>query len=266
MQKACYLFLLVSPLFFLPSWIKINQIHYSSQQYFAQDQVEEYAESITVRVFPENSNNDLGGSGVLVYRSNDQYTIVTNYHVIAQRELQKDELTNNNAYQIQTFDRKIHTAKIIYIPQSDQDNDIAFLSFTTSDRIYPVATLKSDLAIAKETAVIAAGFPFGNDLKQSQTFQVTKGKITEVLQRPFIGGYQIGYTNSVVKGMSGGPVLNYNQELIGINGMGQYPLFGNPYTFEDGSTIPDRKWEDFNQLSWAVPIRIIKDIKQKNRF
>ncbi len=275
MQKAYSLFFLVCPLFFLPSWTEINQIHYSLQQYFNQDKVEEYAESITVRVFPENSNNNIGGSGVLVYRTEDQYTIVTNHHVITQADRVKstfegdrkqDTVTNNNTYQIQTFDRKIHAAKIIYIPKSDRDNDVAFLTFTSSDRIYPVATLKSDIAIEATTSVIAGGFPFGNDLKQSQTFQVTEGTITEVLERPFIGGYQIGYTNSVLKGMSGGPVLNYNQELIGINGMGQYPLFGNPYTFEDGSTIPDSKWEDFSQLSWAVPIKIIKGIKEKNRF
>ena len=82
MQKACSLFFLVCPLFFLPSWTKINQIHYSLQRYFNQDKVEEYAESITVRVFPENSNNNIGGSGVLVYRTEDQYTIVTNHHVL----------------------------------------------------------------------------------------------------------------------------------------------------------------------------------------
>ena len=100
MQKACSLFLLVSPLFFLPSWTDINQIHYSLGRYFYRAKVEKYAESITVRVFPENSNNDIGGSGVLVYRAENQYTVVTNHHVIDKSDRVKGELTSNNTYQI----------------------------------------------------------------------------------------------------------------------------------------------------------------------
>ncbi len=234
-----------------------NQYQFASFQYRQKHQVKKYAESITVRIFPENSNNNIGGSGILVHKRKNQYTVVTNYHVINKKDL---------VYQVQTFDGKVHNGQTLYVPESDDKGDVAFLVFTSSDLSYPVATLKSDINIEKETSVIAGGFPFGNDLKQSQTFQVTDGKITEVLERPFIGGYQIGYTNSVVKGMSGGPVLNYNQELIGINGMRQYPLLGNPYIFEDGSTIPDDKWEDFSQLSWAVPIEIIERIQEKNVF
>ena len=220
-------------------------------------EVEKYAKSITVRIFPKNSNNLSGGSGVLVGKTQNQYTILTNYHVINQKNL---------TYQVATFDGRVYEAQILYVPESDTKGDVAFLTFTSNNPTYPIATLKSDIIIEKETSVISGGFPFENDLKQSQTFQITEGKITEVLDRPFIGGYQIGYTNSVRKGMSGGPVLNYNQELIGINGMGQYPLFGNPYTFEDGSTIPDSEWDGFSQLSWAVPISIIKGIREKNTF
>ncbi len=232
-----------------------NQNQFVSSEYRDKHQLEKYAKSITVRIFPENSNNDTGGSGVLIYQSNNQYTVVTNYHVINKKDL---------VYQVETFDGKVYNAQKLYVPESDDRGDVAFLRFTSSDRNYPVATLKSNIAIKKETSVIAGGFPFGNDLKQSQKFQTTEGTITEVLERPFIGGYQIGYTNSVVKGMSGGPVLNYHQELVGINGMGQYPLFGNPYTFADGSTITDTQWDNFSQLSWAVPVEIIKQIQEKN--
>ncbi len=243
-----------------------NQIHTSLEKYYHHGKLEKYAESITVRIFTENSNNYRGGSGVLIHQTDNQYTIVTNYHVIVQSDHSPDKTIDNATYQVQTFDNKIHNAQIIYLPESDRDTDIAFLRFTTSDRNYPVATLKSNITIENKTSVIAGGFPFGNDLKQSQTFQITEGTITEVLERPFIGGYQIGYTNPVIKGMSGGPVLNYHQELVGINGMGQHPLFGNPYIFVDGSTITDSQWEDYSQLSWAVPIEIIKRIQEKNIF
>ena len=148
-------------------------------------------------------------------------------------------LIDNPNFQVQTFENKIDSAQIIYIPESDQDTDVAFLRLTSSDRNYHIATLKSNINIEKETSVIAGGVPFGNDLKQSQKFQITEGTIKEVLERAFTGGYQIGYTNSVIKGMTGRPILNYHQELVGINGMGQYSLFGNPYTFAHGATITD---------------------------
>ena len=239
------------------SEIRTEQNYNVLGQFSAKSRVEKYAKSITVRVFPANSDNDIGGSGVLIRRAKDQYTVVTNHHVITQ---------SDRVYQVQTCDNKIHTAEIVYLPESADESDVAFLVFTSSDRDYPTATLKSGLNIETQTPVIAGGFPFDNNLKQSSTFQGTEGIISKILERPFVGGYQIGYTNAVVRGMSGGPVLNYEGELLGINGMGQQPLFGNPYTFEDGSTIPDRDWEDFSKLSWAVPIEIIDRIKEKNIF
>ena len=226
-------------------------------QSFQQSRVEQYAESITVRVFPEDSINGVGGSGVLIRRAKNRYTVVTNHHVINK---------SDRTYRVQTFDGQVYTAQIIYVPQSDAEGDVGFLVFNSSDRNYPVVALNSNLKIEKATPVIAGGFPFDKNLKQSQTFQGTQGTISEVLERPFIGGYQIGYTNAIVKGMSGGPVLNYDRELVGINGLGQYPLLGNPYTFEDGSTIPDSQWENFQQLSWAVPIEIIERISEQNLF
>ena len=234
---------------------KINYDRSSWKQSFQQHRVEQYAESIAVRIFPENSDNTIGGSGVLIHRAQDRYTVVTNHHVINK---------SDRAYRVQTPDGQVYPAQIIYVPQSDSEGDVGFLVFKSSDRNYPVVALKSNLKIEKETPVVAGGFPFNNNLQQSQTFHSTEGTISEVLERPFIGGYQIGYTNNVVQGMSGGPVLNYDRELVGINGLGQYPLLGNPYTFADGSTILDNQWEDFQQLSWAVPIEIIDRIKKKN--
>ncbi|MDJ0897219.1 MAG: serine protease [Xenococcus sp. MO_188.B8] len=220
----------------------------SSQRYFSQSQLNQYAKSVTVRIFT-TKNPDRGGSGVLIKQDGNLYTVVTNNHVIDNQQ---------DSYQIQAPDAQIYSADILEISQSE--DDIGFLVFYSPDSIYQIATTLQKPMIRKRISVTAGGFPYTDNFKQSHKFQITKGQITEILNRPFVGGYQIGYTNLVANGMSGGPLLNNYGELIGINGMGQEPLFGNPYIFKDGSTISETDWERFNNLSWAIPMQVINKL------
>jgi hypothetical protein len=74
------------------------------------------------------------------------------------------------------------------------------------------------------------------------------------------GGYQIGYTNGVVKGMSGGPLLNHDGELVGINGIHGEPLWEVVYLYEDGSE-PDAGLQGLIAAnSWAVPMERLQGL------
>ena len=86
-------------------------------------------------------------------------------------------------------------------------------------------------------------------------FIFTAGKISLLLKKPLLGGYQIGYTNEVRKGMSGAPVLNTRGEVVAINGLQSEPLWQTQELYQDGEK-PDSATEKLIvSSSMAVPMR-----------
>lgn len=68
-------------------------------------------------------------------------------------------------------------------------------------------------------------------------------------------GYQLGYTNDIAEGMSGGPVLDISGKLVGINGKSKYPLGGiDVFKLADGSVPSQAVFRQMEALSWAIPI------------
>jgi hypothetical protein len=73
----------------------------------------------------------------------------------------------------------------------------------------------------------------------------------------FRGGYQIGATNSVSQGLSGGPLFNQKREIIGITGRRKYPSWGNPYIFDDNSVATPAEKAQMQHYSWFIPINFV---------
>lgn len=197
--------------------------------------------SITVKILDGAAES--WGSGIIVKSEGEVYTVVTNQHV----------LRGGTSYQVQTPDGRIYPAQAIATP-GFQDRDLAALTFR-SFQTYQVATLATSAQRRIGDRVYAVGFPAHNPRVKGLYF--TEGQISIIVIQPFVGGYQIGYTNPVEKGMSGGPLLNESGEVIGINGMHAYPLWGNPYIFPDGTTLPVWVQEQMRLLSWAIPIESV---------
>ena len=232
------------------SIMTISQYHQPTPQYLSEQEVAIYARSVTVRIFSEEDPY-VGASGILIRQQGQKYTVVTNHHVIKKRD---------RSYHIQTPDGNYYSTNIL---ASNSDDDLGFLTFYSPEQTYETVAVKQSFHTSAEVPVISGGFPYRDDFAQSQEFRFSTGNIAQVLDRSFIGGYQIGYTNFVAMGMSGGPILNYYGELIGINGMGKYPLFGNPYVFKDGSTVSNEEWDRMSELSWGIPGEQILTILNK---
>jgi len=173
------------------------------------------------------------GSGVIVQQQGNTYTVVTNRHVA----------NRGDNYQIQTHDRYLHRGEFITTAESD---DLALLKFK-SDRPYSVATVNSQ-PLQPNEPLFAAGFP-----ANSTILDVASGILILQPAKPLKQAYQLGYSNRIVTGMSGGAIFNLDGEVIGINGRSANPIIPD-YQYQD-LTYPDLELQQqMAKLSWGIPI------------
>lgn len=224
--------------------IDVNSSKESSQK-LTVAQVKNEALAIAVKVISGYG----AGSGILIKKQGQTYTILTNNHVLAVGE----------SHRIQTPDGKIYQGELLR-NQSFEGNDLVLLQFRSASE-YAVARLASS-PVAVGDEVFAAGFP-GQDAAEKRAFEFLSGTISFLCPKALAGGYQIGYSNPVSKGMSGGPLLNSRGEVVGINGMHAYPLWGDPYVFKDGSK-PDLPRDLMLRSSWAIPIETFVQLGNKS--
>lgn len=214
--------------------------------YCTPEQIKNLAAAITVKVFSDNS----WGSGILLQQEGETYTLITNQHVLNSSE---------PPYKVQTADGQLYEAWVL---EGDRflGNDLALLQFRSS-RALTVAKLKSSVTLSPGETIFAAGFPAYGDMTSVPLPESTElglvltvGEVSLLGDRPLERGYQIGYTNFIQKGMSGGPLLNHRGEVVGINGMHAYPLWGDPYIYSDGSLPTPELRDRMFHLAFAIPI------------
>lgn len=211
----------------------LNQSYRTQYKDLSSQELYSLARAITVKVEAGQG----WGSGIIIQKQGQIYTVLTNAHV----------LRIGNSYKIKTADGKTHDAQI-FTSTKFLDNDLALLSFQSNSNYTVAEIASSGLAVGDKT--FAAGFP--DDTKD---FVFNSGIVDYIFPQPFQGGYQIGYSNDIFKGMSGGPLLNSRGELIAINGKHKNPLWGNSYIFKDGSTPPLEIRQRLENSSWAVPVK-----------
>jgi S1-C subfamily serine protease len=187
------------------------------------------------------------GTGFLIKKQGNLYTVVTNAHVVR---------AATPPYRIKTVDGQVHTARLIN-HQKFAQLDLALLQFQSAKHTYSVANLGR--SPQGEQEVYAAGFVLGGDELDGENtdFRFTNGKVSLVLNKALEGGYQVGYTNQIEKGMSGGPLFNPQAEVVGVNGKHAYPLWDVPNRYQDGSETCQRLNQTINGFSWAIPIETL---------
>ncbi|MDL5051980.1 trypsin-like peptidase domain-containing protein [Oscillatoria laete-virens NRMC-F 0139] len=198
------------------------------------------------------------GSGVLIARQSDakksliakdsniykyyRYWVLTNSHVVG--------LDEDVRYGIRTADGKVHpeggspdleeSSKATYVhkpeiyrfdqtcfgePTNNSCNtgtDLAILTFY-SDKLYPIAAIGDPSQIVPAQKVQASGWPATINRNSKRVRFPANGEIRQILPigQRLEGNYNLETTIRFKHGASGGPVFNYNGELIGIYGKGQ---------------------------------------------
>ena len=156
------------------------------------------------------------------------------------------------------YDGNIYQANLLnyFSNRIEYPLDLVFLYFV-SQVDYLVPPFGS---INKNEKVASGGFPVigGNDLNG---FNCIESILSTQLTTPMEDGYQIGHTADIIIGMSGGPLINSRNELIGVNGMGK-PAFINPevYRYPNGSLVNEQPLDVLASLSWSIPVDIISDL------
>ncbi len=196
--------------------------------------LEEKAKQFTVRIDSSSGGN---GSGVIIAKEKDTYTVLTAAHVVCESENGVPPCPDNT-YEVMTHDGKKHTIEKSTI-KTEEGVDLGVLKFSATSQSYPVAIL-ADYNPNNYDYMFSAGYP---KLWNQSPWQFTMGRIFDkerglLRTREFdfqsnsdgkvqaasqtvsslTGGYELVYTSITYGGMSGGPVLDSQGRVIGIHG------------------------------------------------
>jgi tetratricopeptide (TPR) repeat protein/V8-like Glu-specific endopeptidase len=169
-------------------------------------EVNQIAQSITVKVEE--------GSGILIKREGDLYTVLTAAHVTF------DEFSGeSNVRTITTFDEKQHQVIGGSVQKLSSEVDLSTIQFRSTNK-YQVAEFGDSNKLEGGTEVYVAGFPVPTSVITERIFVFRRGLVSANSTKVLRGGYGLLYDNSTLPGMSGGPLLNEQGQLVGLHGKG----------------------------------------------
>jgi tetratricopeptide (TPR) repeat protein len=166
-------------------------------------EVEQIGKEITVRIV-EAQNPSIAGSGVIIKRAGNTYTVLTAYHVVKAATKYQIILPDLQSYAVNN------------IKALDKQGDLAVASFNSSNS-YKIAKIGDSDKATRTTTVYVVGYPAKSASISNPDYFLNKGQVNAngAAQRE---GYNILYDNVTRKGMSGGAVLNEQGELVAIHG------------------------------------------------
>ena len=149
------------------------------------------------------------GTGVLIKKDGDRYTVITAWHVIKENR-------PNEEVGIITKDGKEHIWESKSLKRIGEV-DMATFTFTSSNS-YQIARIGDTKTISMGNTIFISGYPLANSSVPIRLIRFLKGQVITNTDLSIPDGYQLHYNNDTRVGMSGGSILNIKGELVGIHG------------------------------------------------
>ncbi len=191
------------------------------------------ATETTVKI--DNTLGVPGGSGVIIAKQNNTYTVLTANHVVI----------NPNLGYIVKIGTQQHSVNSVKSLKRQAGLDLAIVTFETPEA-YSVATIGDSEYATAGASVYVSGYPLSVDVNAERELEFTTGMVTSIREGAS-EGYAMRYQALTRRGMSGGPVFNTSGQLIGVHGQGD--VIGSIQN--ESSSIPEPLKTGFNA---AIPI------------
>jgi tetratricopeptide (TPR) repeat protein len=211
-------------------------------------EIEAIARSVSIEI--QIIGQDRVGSGVIIHRKGDLYTLITNRHVACGSR--SCRLPAQQIYQLGTSDEQRYRVPATSVKLMGGDLDLAIIQFH-SNRSYPIAQVAEPGSLKVDDAVYTAGFPRG------QGWLFSEGKARAVVNKRLVddlGGYTVVYDAETLPGMSGGGAFDQNGRLVAIHGYGDR-YKENTQAEEVASTRVKKKVDSKIGLNRGIPVRWI---------
>jgi tetratricopeptide (TPR) repeat protein len=180
-------------------------------------QVKRISQSVTVAI--ENQQLQEVGSGFIIQRQGDLYTIVTNRHVVCKITSSQKCGTPPAAasYIVTTPDGQRYPVSATEVKILGKDLDLAIVQFR-SPKQYSIAQIDTSASLKADDVIYTTGFPAtkpGFQFNDGQALVVVRNRLPEDR-----GGYTIGYDAVTLPGMSGSAVFDRQGRVVAIHGQG----------------------------------------------
>jgi S1-C subfamily serine protease len=210
-------------------------------------ELKKVAQNITVLI--QDFQGSGWGSGVIIRRDGQTYTVLTSRHVV------EGEATLN----LKLPDGKVYPVAEQFI-RSLPDIDLALIQFSSA-KSYHVAEFSSATKNPVGNTTFVSGFPASAMHPSKPSFYVNYGKMSVNEAHSLGDGYALGYSNLVLPGMSGGPVLSQDGRLIGISG-----YISTKLDISQNSQLLGDKSKTIYGTSYAIPIDFFLDLVPQIKY
>jgi tetratricopeptide (TPR) repeat protein len=227
-------------------------------------EIESIARAVTVVIKRQQQQDN--GSGIIIQKKGDLYTLVTNRHVICG----KSNCSNIPANEVFTLEfpdggkYKVLNNSIKLLGSLDNIVDLAIIQFR-SNRNYAVAKVAAPGSLKVEDVVYASGYPCDRNSEPCQPlgYFFGEGEVIAVVNKRLTGdggGYTVVYNARTLPGMSGGGVFNSSGELVAIHGYGD--------RFKENTLLSDKSRVDSKTgYNRGIPIRwLVQNLAEVNIY